>query len=245
MTTATPPALNADEVTVGINRGPGIYLAPAGTDGPADIDSDWDAPWESLGYISDDGVTVGASTDTTDLTPWQSTVPIRTLITARTLTLQFVLWQTNPLNLALYFDTAVPEGDSFDVRSDEGGYLYAVGIDVQDGDNRFRIVFRRAQLSDSGDVTIARGSAIGWDCTLSALDDNGVLCHIDMGNGAEAVSLQQFRDAQAAKSGSKTGSTNGNGGSATVVSSGGTPTSTPTDTSSTSSPSTSSTGTAV
>jgi hypothetical protein len=142
----------------------------------------------ALGYASDGGVTIGANTNSNDIQPWQSTAPIRSVITGRSLTMQFVLWQTNAVSMGLWFDTPPPTGTgntfSFDVRSDGGGVLYSVGVDIMDGAQVMRIVFPRAQLSSAGDVTIDRGDAIGWDCTLTALDNAGVLAHVLTGPNA-------------------------------------------------------------
>lgn len=184
----TQPTLNAENVLLGLNNGAGVFIGPTGTALPTDLDTAFGSPWEAVGYVSDDGVTLSASTDSESLTPWQSTSPVRTMITGKSLELQFVMWETAPLSLGLWFDVAPPVavGDllEFDVRSDSGGILYAVALDVKDQDTIFRILFPRAQLSDSGDVTFSRGSAIGWDATLSALDDNGKLAEIMIGTAA-------------------------------------------------------------
>jgi hypothetical protein len=186
--------LDPAEVQVGTANGPGIYLAPASTPGPADTTEDWASPWSSLGYLSDDGPTVGQSTDSEDLTPWQSVVPIRSVITSRGVTLQFTLWQLNAETLALYFDTDMPvEGADgsveMNVRTDSPQHVYAVGIDARDADRVLRIVFPRASLTDSGDMQIQRGAAIPLDVTLSALDDGGSLAKILLGpSGAAGAS---------------------------------------------------------
>ena len=198
----TAPALDPNEALLGINNGPGIYVAPAGASGadmPASLTAPWTAPWEPLGYLSDDGVTISADVSSDAITPWQSTSPIRQVITGKAYTMAFVLWQTNPLSLGLYFDANTPDEDTdggfaFDVRSDEGGFIHAVGLDVKDGDRVTRIVFPRAQLSDNDDVSITRGDIMGWGVTLSALDDSGVLAKVmsgpataSGGNGGEAL----------------------------------------------------------
>jgi hypothetical protein len=190
MPPAPPQALDPTEVQVGTANGPGIWLAPAGTPGPADTHSDWPAPWEILGYLSEDGPTVGQSTDSTSITPWQSVVPIREVITGRSITLQFVLWQLNERTLALYFDAdpATPDADGslrMELRSDSPTHLYAVGIDSRDADRVLRIIFGRASLSDAGDMQITRGAAVPLDCTLSALDDAGVLGEVLLGPAEE------------------------------------------------------------
>lgn len=182
----TTPAMNPSEVQVGTSNGPGLYVAPVGSAFPANTWAPWPAPWKILGYLSDDGPTVGQSTDTTDLTPWQSVVPLRSIITGRAITLQFVLWQLNELTLGMYFDVdpPVPNSDGsidMEVRSDEPQKLYAVGIDSADAERVLRLGFYRASLSDAGDMQIQRGAAVPLDCTLSALDDGGRLARVLLG----------------------------------------------------------------
>src|SRR5215471_2644490 len=185
MTTPTECWL-PDEVQVGTPNGPGIYVAPPGTAPPADTSTAYPAPWACLGYLSDDGPTVGQSTDSTDLTPWQSVAPIKSIITSRSVTMQFVLWQLNARTLALYFDTDIPvEGTdgSLDmhVRTDQAGHTYAISIDSRDGNRVLRVTFPRASLSDAGDMAITRGAVVPLDCTLSALETAGVLANIQLG----------------------------------------------------------------
>jgi len=185
-----PQTLNPEEVQVGTANGPGLWIAPPGTPPPAHTYEEWAAPWRLLGYLSDDGPTVSQSTDSEALTPWQSRVPIRTVITGREITMQFVMWQINALTLALYFDADEPaEGADgsihMELRSDAPTHLYAIGIDTRDGDTVFRIAFGRSSLSDAGDMAITSGAAVPLDVTLSALDDGGSLGFVDVGPADE------------------------------------------------------------
>jgi hypothetical protein len=180
------PTLNPSEVQVGTSNGPGIYIAPAGTEPPDDTETEWGSPWRILGYLSDDGPTVGQSTDSEDITPWQSAVPLRSVITGRQITMQFVLWQLNPVTLALYFDNEEPTPGTdgsidMELRSDAPQRLHAIGIDSADAERVFRISFTRASLTDAGDMQITRGAAVPLDCTLSALDDGGTLGRVQLG----------------------------------------------------------------
>jgi hypothetical protein len=196
-----PPAagvLDPSEVQVGTANGPGIYLAPAGTDPPENTWDEWPAPWKVLGYLSDDGPTVGQSVDQEDLTPWQSVVPIRSVVTGRAVTLQFVLWQLNGDTIALYFDADPGTEDSdglleMKLRSDTPQHLYAVGIDSRDAERVFRIAFGRASLSDAGDMQITRGATVPLDCTLSALDDAGDLATILLGPAEDPDAARRAR----------------------------------------------------
>jgi len=178
--------LNPSEVQVGTANGPGIYIAPAGTDPPDDTEDDWEDPWRILGYLSDDGPTVGQATDSEDITPWQSVVPLRSVITGRQITLQFVLWQLNALTLGLYFDapeptTAADGSIDMELRTDAPQRIHAIGIDSADAERTFRIAFSRASLSAAGDMQLTRGAAVPLDVTLSALDDGGVLGYVKLG----------------------------------------------------------------
>lgn len=185
---STPvPMLNPGHVQVGTANGPGIYLAPAGTAGPENTTDPWPSPWRSLGYLSDDGPTISQSTDSEDITPWQSITPIRSVITSRGVELQFTMWELDEVTLALYFDAEVPESNdgviNMQIRTDSPQHIYAVGIDSQDAERVLRITFPRASLSDAGDMEIQRGAAVPLDVTLSALDFGGVLANVVLGPG--------------------------------------------------------------
>jgi hypothetical protein len=205
MTTPAPPALNPEEVQVGTANGPGIWLAESGTELPEHTYDDFEEAdgWHLLGYLSEDGPTVGQSTDTEDLTPWQSKVPIRSVITGRSLTLQFVMWQLNELTLGLYFDAdpPTPAADGsidMELRSDSPSHLHAIAIDSRDGDRVFRLGFGRASLSDAGDMQITSGAAVPLDVTLSALDDAGVLGQVQIGPATAATPPAARRTEKAA-----------------------------------------------
>lgn len=169
--------LDPTEVVVGTANGPGLWVAPEGTALPA-VGEAFAAPWMSLGYASDDGVTVGGDKTTEAITPWQSTAPIRTIITEVTRTVAFTLWQLNEVTLGIYFDTTVPAPDvdgvlDFKVASSGGGLIHSVAVDTRDGDNCVRFGWTRAQLDSTGDMGITKGAAIPLDITMSALDDGG------------------------------------------------------------------------
>jgi hypothetical protein len=185
--TTPAPTLDPTEVQVGTANGPGIWLAPSGTQLPADTFTAFATPWMILGYLSDDGPTVGQNTDKTDITPWQSVVPLRSVITSRQVTLQFIMWQLNQITLGVYFDADPPTPDpdtgaiDMEIRSDTPQHLYSVAVDSRDADQVLRVGFTRASLSDAGDMQIQRGAAVPLDVTLTALDDAGVLAHVMLG----------------------------------------------------------------
>lgn len=186
--------LDAEEVQVGTPNGPGIWIAPPNTEPPATTGDDYAAPWRCLGYLSDDGPTIGTSSDSTDLVPWQSAAPIKSIITSRSVTMQFSLWQLNAETLSIYFDTDIPTENpdgslDMDVRTDQAGHTYAVSIDSRDGNRVLRITFLRASLTDAGDMPIQRGAVIPLDVTLSALETSGSLARIQLGPAVEGLAF--------------------------------------------------------
>jgi hypothetical protein len=219
MTTPYQPVLTAKEVQIGTANGPGLWVATAGTPMPADADTAPASPWELLGYISDDGPTVGQSISKEDITPWQSRSPIRSVVTEKSLTLQFVLWQINPQTVAMYFDndqvqTAADGSFEMDIRSDTPQPIYAVMIDSMD-QRAFRIGFTRASLSDAGDMKITKGSAVPLEVTLTALDDAGVLGHVSVGGTPTMLMEERGLSANDPRiNGHGTNGGNGGGGSA-------------------------------
>lgn len=173
-----PMALDVSRVQIGTSNGAGVWRAPAGTP-PPQVGLPYEAPWASLGYLSDDGVTISQDTDSEDIIPWQSRTPIRTVITSRAVTAQMVFWELKNETLSTYFDADEPVTEDgvlhMQVRSDAPQHIHAIAIESRDGDQLLQIWFPRASLSDAGDMEITAGAAVPLDVTLSGLDHNGVL----------------------------------------------------------------------
>jgi hypothetical protein len=171
----------ATQTMVGSSNGVGLWVAPVGTAAPTSISTAFADPWLSLGYVSDDGVTLAGDTTTESFTPWQSTVPIRTVVTERTRTVAFTMWQLNQTTLGVYFDkTITGTGDTFnfDVLSNQSQLYHAVAVDALDGERHLRIIYPRANLESTGDMALTRGAMVPLEVTLSALDYNGVLATV-------------------------------------------------------------------
>ena len=179
-------ALSGKEVAIGTPNGAGVYLAPPGTAGPTDTVTAWPAAWNILGYMSDAGPTIAQNTNKQDIIPWQSMAPIRSPVTTREITLQFVMWQLNSLTLALYFQTAQPtpiaDGSfSMPVLTTQAGQQWSVGIDTIDQNRAVRIFSQKALVTANGNMPITRGAAVPLDTTLTMLDNGGTICTVLVG----------------------------------------------------------------
>lgn len=177
-------SLNPDNVLIGTSKGPGIWIAPAGTAEPATADVAPAAPWVTLGYLSEDGVKWSTKTDSQSIMAWQSKAALRSFITKREVMAEFSMLEVSKQNFQLYFGQKVdfPPTDTGDfnieVRSDAPSYTYALLLDLQDGDVVTRMYFPRASLSDAGDMEITQSGAIALPVTMAAQDDNGVLVNV-------------------------------------------------------------------
>jgi hypothetical protein len=91
-------ALDAADVRVGGDSH--IFLAPIGTAFPV-----WDtapaAPWEELGYVTPDGLTLSFNREVTDIFAMQSAEPIRTIATRLPKTVGFTMMQEGRPQLLL------------------------------------------------------------------------------------------------------------------------------------------------
>lgn len=178
-------ALDSGNVVIGTANATGILIAPVGTAAPTTVDEAWGAGWNTLGYLSEDGIELAKEVEANQIKAWQSKAPIRTVITGKSLSLDFTMIELTPLSMAMYFGEDTPAGtdDEFtlQVLADSVAPEYAIGIDTKDGDVVVRYIFGRSTLSANGPITLEAANAQGMPVTLDALDDDGVLATIIKG----------------------------------------------------------------
>lgn len=158
-------ALTATEVRVASDGR--IYVGDVGATAPT-TPTGTTTGFTDLGYASEDGVTLTPSIDTEDINAWQSAVPVRRIVTGSSLEIGFTLIQSNPDTLGLYFN-AVQVGANFEIPVSPDPLERAIIVDWIDGGENFRLVVPRAQLTDAGEMTLARGEAVGFEMTFTAL----------------------------------------------------------------------------
>jgi hypothetical protein len=145
-----------------------IQVGAVGVAAPADATAAPGVGWTDLGYASEDGVTITPSLDTEDINAWQSAVPVRRIVTGSSLEIGFTLLQSNEDTMALYFN-AVQNGSNFELPVAPAPLERALLVDWIDGGENFRLLVPRAQLTDAGELTLARGEAVGFEMTFTAL----------------------------------------------------------------------------
>lgn len=163
---------SASEIRVGANGT--VYVAPAGTAGPANITAAWTG-FVDMGYTTEDGGKIARSMDTEMVKAWQSVSTLRYLITGVGLTCAFTLIQSDKDIIPLYFGggTVTAQGG--------GSYLYNIssnpaidervfGLEWTDGGSiKYRFVMGRCMVTETGETTVGRSAAIEWPFTISAM----------------------------------------------------------------------------
>jgi hypothetical protein len=164
-----PQNLEADHVVVAGNGS--VWVAPEGTALPVDL-ADPPAPFEDVGYVSEDGVNFTFSKDQQDINAWQSGEPVRVLVTAEPKTIAFDLLEFDRTALLLAFRGGAfvdgppaiytpPAAGSSDVR--------AMVVDGIDGAEMFRFCFPRVSLTGDLAFALLRTDAIKLTMEFSVL----------------------------------------------------------------------------
>ncbi len=165
--------LDADEALLGNANYLGVYVAPVGTTAPTDAEVP--DTWTTLGWVSEDGVSINPERSIDQLRAWQSPTAIKTVMTEFSITIDMELLQHNPLTLSHYWGQAEPTETSgtvtmnVDVLSDNAPKT-ALVVDTRDGDRIARYVFHKAQVTAVGELSIARGGFQALPVTFTALD---------------------------------------------------------------------------
>jgi len=158
-----------------------LFLAPVGTALPTAVDTPLNVAFNGYGYTTDDGVKLAKSINRDGVAAWQSATPVRNIITSQEFTIEATFLQSNKDILKLWLnsgDFASDGGTGFraDVPVDPIGAQYAMVLEWKDGTITSRLVVAKVEVTDTGDVTVAR-EAQSFPVTLSALppDSGSVL----------------------------------------------------------------------
>jgi len=160
--------------------GGAISLAPLTTTLPTTADGTLDVGFESLGYVSDEGLTRSMSLDTEVIKAWGGDT-VLVLDNGKTETYQFTLLDaTSILSLKLMHGESNVTGNSLasgiSVKSNNSEKeKHAFVVDMIEAENTLhRIVIPKGVVTEIGDITYVDNEPIRGNVTITALaDDNG------------------------------------------------------------------------
>lgn len=165
---------NPASILVGSNGN--VYVAPVGTALPTTEDEALNAAFASVGYISEDGITISSSVEVADIAAFQSLTPVRRVVTGRTFECAFTMREWNAKNVELAFGggEVTNEGTHFQYTPPAAGDALlekSVVIDWNDGDKVYRLVLHRIVATESVETNVTRTGAADLPITLSVMED--------------------------------------------------------------------------
>ena len=193
-------AIDATKVLVGApeqsSTTGAVLYAPVGTTLPTNAVTPAGSGFVSGGYVSEDGLTISASFNTTDIKDW-SKGTIRTLLNEFTGEVTFSFVQTDYNSLCAIF------GEDYVVKTpatSTAGERISIKVgahmapamsyvfNMKDNDARMRVVLPNAQPVLNGDLTFVAGEAINWPVKLSCgADASGESIYIYTDDGVESA----------------------------------------------------------
>ncbi len=158
-----------------------LWFAPLGSTLPTNATSPLDAAFLNAGLISEDGVTMSFSEDSTEIKAYGSGAAQRTVITGQTYTGQFTMLETNEVTVAVFHRKALgsitPAASTGAFSLTDGTFerrTYVGVAEVLDGVNKMRIVWPSCEVTNRGDFTISSGAPIGREVTMTCYPVSGV-----------------------------------------------------------------------
>ena len=161
-------ALDSAAVDVAVTGA--IAYAPTTATAPIDATTpleDLGPEWRNVGYISEDGVTEARERSSENIIAWQNADVVRTVVTEASITVQFTMIESNPNSVELFYGAPVQADGSVEIVPAESGGRRSFIIDYIDGSKRVRMYLPSAEVTEVGETTLASGSAVGYDVTIT------------------------------------------------------------------------------
>lgn len=154
--------------------GGGIWFAPEGSTLPTDASTALDAAFESLGYVSDAGVTRSLAKENTVVNAWGGQT-VAVLNAKKTETFKFRLIEADNIDaLGLAFGEAtgaLSTGITVKSTGAQGeAHSYVISTIMADNIHQ-RIVIPSGVVTGVGDVVYVDNDVVGFDLTITAIAD--------------------------------------------------------------------------
>ncbi|MGI6204226.1 MAG: phage tail protein [Anaerovoracaceae bacterium] len=170
-------------VTVGKPAAGMISVAPLGTALPTDASTALPSEYESLGFISEDGVTNNNSPDSDTIKDWEGKV-VYTVQNEKsdTWSCKFIEAMNTSVLKVIYGEDNVTETNGVTevkANADEPvAHVYVID-EIFNGDVPHRTVIPHGVVTEIGDITHANGEVLGFETTIQALPDDDGYTHYE------------------------------------------------------------------
>lgn len=176
-TGGSSPAASVAETTPGAGASLATASVPAG--------------FKSAGFVTSDGLSITPNENTTDITPFGSFVPVRTLITSSSRDFDVTFLEINQVTQCVY--NRLPLGSI--LAGADGSFTVTVGSAIStiyagifdattDGNNKVRYYCPRLQVVKVGATNIKFGAAAEYPVTMRPIPDatgNAIYQYVQIG----------------------------------------------------------------
>lgn len=165
------------------------YTAPLGSTQPTDTTTAWDAAWDALGLLSDDGATESRNEDSTDHYAWGG-VLVRTTRSKHKRTMVITALEDNDV----VFDLVEPGSTAVTA----GGVttrtvmvpipnIRMFGLELVDGTVTKRRVIPRGEVTSVGDIALQDSDMTAYELTISIYPDGDGVLYYDITDDPQAA----------------------------------------------------------
>lgn len=148
------------------------YVGDIGATLPTNVSSDWDADWDALGILGDDGLTEARDEESNDLYGWG--IFVRTVRSKHKRTFTINVLEDTPIvfDLVNPGSTAETAGEitTREVIAPQPNPK-AFGFERRDGDIISRIIVDRGEVTEVGDITSNEEGLEMRELTITAYPD--------------------------------------------------------------------------
>lgn len=162
-----------------------VYVADVGTTLPTSPTAALNAGFTSLGYVTEDGVSLSVEPEIEEFMAWQSRQAVRRELTGQSITVSFALEQWNTENLLLAFgggEVTSPSAGVFKYafpEDDDGLQEKSIVVEWKDGQRDWRFVASRGNVTDAVETNLNRSNLAVLPITFQVLDaESGTSAYI-------------------------------------------------------------------
>lgn len=170
-------AVNSSNARIYGSDDDAVFIAPLGTELPGDLDAPG-APFEDVGWLHSDGITVGGDTNVEKFVGHQGGKTVRTKVTESNTTFQFQCLETTALTLGLQLNILDSETIGGVTRQtvSSGRKVEArtFVIDVYDEDDttiHTRYEIPRGEIGERAEFTLSNSDITGYTFTVEVIGD--------------------------------------------------------------------------
>ncbi|WP_053386999.1 phage tail tube protein [Leucobacter japonicus] len=171
-------AKNRDNVRVYGDLESEVFLAPKGSTLPTTL-TDPETPFESLGWLSEDGISLTVSTDSEKFKAWQGGATLRVKVTSTEKTITFQALEETPGVTELYYDHAAPVVTTgvakIDLPEGIGTVERAAVFKFVDGGVTKFLCCELIQITERGDLPHTNSDMTMYEFTAEIVGDSFIL----------------------------------------------------------------------